>query len=366
MSPGATTWHTRDAMRGATRVWRRLHFGKATRAETWQLVADVLEAGQGLNEVLDTLAGGYAMQGRGAVAAVLGDLREGLRQNALQDRLRPYTGLAERVLFEGIGGKADAAGLFRGAARVLRMELAIGKALMSAIAMPILLLFGLLALMLFFGYKLLPALGEIVDFGTMPALQKTVIDITLALSGDPAALALWIAGITGVLAILLRAWTGPGRSHADRVPPFSLMRLQAGAGFLFAVVEYGRAGEDITTRLFERIAAAAPPYARSRIRAVAREYEGAGGNLGTAALKARQGFPAVELSVVLQMLWNTEGGIERIGAFLERWMARVEDRVRASMAVLNAVLLTLVAGVLVALLSIMMPVFAQLNQGAGM
>ena len=113
------------------------------------------------------------------------------------------------------------------------------------------------------------------------------------------------------------------------------------------------------------MARTAPPYARSRILAIAREYESAGLNLGAASIRAGQGFPAPELSVVLRMLWNRKDGITRVGAFLERWLARVEDRVQAAMAVVNAALLTLVAAVLVALLSIMMPVFEQLNQGVG-
>ena len=137
----------------------------------------------------------------------------------------------------------------------------------------------------------------------------------------------------------------------------------AGAGFLFAVVEYGRSGEAITTRLLNRMADAATPYARSRIRAVARAYTPAGGNLGEAALRAGQGFPAVELSAVLRSLWNRPGGIARVGGVLERWLARIEETVRTRMAMANVALMILIAGALVALMSVALPIVDQINRG---
>jgi len=345
---------------GPARLWRGLAFGAPARAETWQLLADVVEAGVSLDETVETLIGGLLRAGRRGRALVLAEMRAGLLDGDAGARLAPYVSPPERLILDGLGSQ-EASAVFASAARLLRNRLALRRALVEAVAMPVLLAFGLLALVLFFGLELLPALGEIVDFGALPPLQDVTVSVTLALSSDPRALALWIAAGAGVLAALMRFWTGAGRALADRLPPFSVMRMQAGTGFLFAVIEYGRNGTAVTPRLLERMASATGRYGASRIRALVPHLERTG-NLGAAALEAGQGFPDDDLSTVLRTLWNREDGIARAGVFLERRLERIEAGVKARMAVLNAILLTLVTVVLVLLMSVMMPVFDQLNR----
>ena len=349
-----------DPVRGPARLWRRLAFGATARAELWQLLADVTEAGVSIDDAVGALVEAHDRFGKRGRAYVLAEMSAGLVDGNAGQRLAPYVSAPERILLDGLGSqKADA--IFGGAARLLRNRTALRKAVLEAVAMPIVLFFGLLAMMLFFGLELLPAFAEIVDLDTLPPVQDVTVKVTLALSNDPQMLAGWIAGGIAALVMLMRLWTGPGRAFADRFPPFSLMRLQAGTGFLFAVIEYGQNGTAVTPRLLERMASATGRYEASRIRALIPHLERTG-NLGTAALEAGQGFPDPELAVVLRLLWNETDGIKRAGWFLERRLERIESGVKARMAVLNGVLLTLVAVVLVLLMSVMLPVFEQLNQ----
>ena len=350
--------------RGASRVWRRAMFGPTTRAEVWQLLADVLEgSGEDLGRMMEAVAEGYAAQGRMTVAAVILEIRAGLGEGAIDERVRPYCGGAERILFGGLG-KQKAGKVFMSAARVLQSQLAMRKAVLGAIALPMLLVAGFIGLLLFFGVELLPALGEIIAFETLPPFQGWIVGAALAFAADPFASCAWIAGGVGALLAAMRWWTGPGRSQADRLPPFSLVRLQTGAGFLFAIVETGRSGTAVNTELIERMADVAGPYGRSRIRALARCYTPGGGNLGEAAALAGQGFPAPELSAVLRTLWNKPGGFDAIGNVLERWLGRIEDSVKAKMALLNVALMALIAAAMVSLMSIALPIFDQINQAA--
>ena len=348
-----------DPVRGPARLWRKLAFGAAARAELWQLLADVTEAGVDPGDAVETLIKACLRRGRKGRALVLAEMRAGLLDGNAGERLAPYVSAPERLLLDGIGSQnADA--VFGGAARLLRNRMALSKALTAAIAMPVFLSVCLLALVLFFGLELLPAFAEIVDFDTLPPLQAGAVGITLAISGDPLALAFWIAGIATALVLLMQYWTGPGRAFADRFPPFSVMRLQAGTGFLFAVTEYGQAGVAITPRLLEDMARTAGRYGASRIRALVPHLERTG-NLGTAALDAGQGFPDDELAAVLQVLWNEERGVERSGRFLERHLERIEGDVKARMAVLNVVLMIVIAAALLALMSVALPLVDQLN-----
>lgn len=349
--------------RGVGRLWRRALFGPSTRAEVWQLLSDVLEgSGADLGRMMEAVAEGYAVQGRRTVAAVILEIRAGLGEGHVSERIAPYCGGAERILFDGLGKQSPGA-VFGSAARLLQCQLAMRKAILGAIAQPLLLAAGFVGLLFFFGIELLPALSETVSYETLPAFQGWIVRSTLAFAADPFASCAWIAAGVATLLLAMRYWTGPGRTQLDRLPPFSLLRLQTGAGFLFAVVEHGRSGQSVTTRLIERMAGVATPYGRSRILAIARCYTAAGGNLGEAATAAGQGFPAPELSAVLRTLWNQPKGIDRIGAVLERWLRRIEDTVRARMAALNVVLLVLFSLALLALMSIAMPIIDQINQG---
>ena len=345
---------------GLALLWRKLAFGTAARAEIWQLLADVMEAGVSIEKAVEALVEAHDGFGRKGRAYVLAEMSAGLLDGNAGQRLAPYVSGPERILMAGLGTQKPEA-IFGGAARLLRNRMALRKAVTEAVAMPILLSFGLLGLVLFFGLEFLPALGQVVDFDTLPLLQDVTVKVTLALSENPQALALGIACSTVALVTLMRFWTGPGRSLADRVPPFSLVRLQAGTGFLFAVIEAGRSGAAVTPALLAQMAEATGRYEASRIRALIPGLERTG-NLGEAALAAGQGFPDRELAVVLRILWNHKGGIDRAGWFLERRLERIESSVKARMAVLNVTLLALVSVVLVLLMSIMMPVINQLNQ----
>jgi len=351
---------------GLVRLWRRLSFRAGKRAEVWQLLSDVLEgSGEDLGRMMDAVADGYALQGQRTIAAVLGEIRSGLGEGRLPERLSIYGGMGERILFFGITQQPPGV-VFGSAARLLRSQMSMRKAIVAALVMPVVLTCGFLGLVLFFGLSLLPALSQAVTLDTLPGFQGWVVRATLAFAADPTVLALWLGGGTAVVVLAMRYWTGFGRQYLDRVPPFSLMRLSAGAGFLFAVVEFGRTNQAITTELLERMGRASPPYARSRILALAKAYIPAEGNLGDAGVMAGQGFPALELTAVLRTLWNRKGGIARIGDVLERWLSRIEDTVRARMAILNAVLLALISFALLALMSIALPIIEQINRGTAL
>lgn len=344
-------------------IMGRLVFGVRQRAEVWQLLADVLEgSGDDLGRMMDAVAEGYELQGRKLIAAVLRDIRAGIGSASLTTRLQPYCGTAERILFNGLGVQNEAA-VFGAAARLLRSQMRMRKAVWGAVAMPTLLFISFIGLLLLFGMSLLPTLAQLVDFSALPALQGWIVSSTIAFAASPFRLVIWI-GCTAIgLAALMRYWTGLGRAAADRFPPFSVQRLQAGAGFLYAVVEAGRSGQPITTQMIAGMAETAPPYARSRIRALARWFTAAGNNLGDASLMAGQGFPSLELVAVLRTLWNKPDGIDRIGAVLERWLGRIEETLKSTMAVLNGALLLLITIALLGLMSVALPIVDQINRG---
>ena len=352
-----------DSVSRSLQIYRGLSFGIAARADIWQLLSDITSSDVALDEAVNALIGGYIRTGKKNRALVLAEMLGGLQSGDISARLAPYTSASERLILEGLGNQ-DASRVFTSAARLLRNRLAMRKALIDAIAMPALLVASLFALILFFGIELLPALGDIVDFDSLPYIQAVTVDISLTLSSNPLQMFIWVGVFFTAVYMIMRLWTGSGRSFADRFPPFSVMRMQAGIGFLFSVIEYGRNGTAITAQLLERMAKITGRYEASRIRALCAPLQETD-NLGTAGLVAGQGFPDDALTVVIEVLWNREDGINTCGEFLERRLLQIEESVKARMAVLNAILITLVAVVLVLLMSVMLPVFEQINSGPG-
>ena len=347
-------------------LWRRMFFTKAVRGDVWQLLADILEGGSDISRTLEAMAEAYRAQGKPVVATVLIDLRESIPRKRFAERVGDYCGPAERLILQGYG-EADTARIFGSAARLVRMELAMRSAIVNAVALPVVLVVGLIGIVFLFGLKLYPALEQIADFETLPVFQQWVIAIVNGIVAWPLPAALAIGAFAMIIALALPNWKGPGRVIADKVFPFSLARLTSGAGFLFSVIEAARSGQSVTTHLFYRMARATSPYARSRITAIANCYVGAKNNLGAAALMAGQGFPAPELGAILKMLWNEAGasggpdGIERAGRFVDRWLANIEMRLKARMIAVNGVLLALIAAALIVLMSVALPIIEQIT-----
>ena len=341
-------------------LWRRLFFTKAVRGVVWQLLADILEGGSDISRTFEAMADAYRAQGKPVVATVITDLREAIPRRRFNERIADYCGPAERLILQGYGS-ADAARVFASAARLVRMELAMRAAIVNAVALPVVLVLGLIGIVFLFGLRLYPALEQIADFDTLPVFQQWVIAIVNAIVAYPLLAAGSIATVAIVILVALPNWKGPGRVTADKVFPFSLARLTSGAGFLFAVIEAARSGQSVTSRLFYRMARATSPYGRSRITAIAVCYLRARANLGAASLMARQGYPAPELGAILKMLWNEPDGIERAGRFVDRWLAGIETRLKARMIAVNGVLMALIAGAMVVLISVAIPIIQQIT-----
>lgn len=368
LTPGAGKASGEEMLSGDPVGWparlrRKLSFGAAARADVWQLLADVTAAGVSIDQAVEALIEGFRRSGRKGRALVLAELRSGLLTGNAGARLAPYVSAAERLPLGGLGDQ-KASVVFESTARLLRSQLALRKAITGSMAMPLLLIAGLVGIFMFFGLSLLPELGKVIDLDSIGGWEGWLVQGTLAFSANPERVAAILCGIVAAVILSMRLWTGPGRSFADRFAPYSLMRLQAGTGFLFAVIEAGRTGTAVTPALLETMAKATGRYEASRIRALIRPL-GRTGNLGAAGLEAGQGFPDDEIALVLRCLWNEQNGIQKAGKFLERRLERIESTVRARMAVLNVVLLVAVTGALVAMILVTLPVVDEIMTSVG-
>lgn len=325
------------------RLFRRLFFTTHTRREAWTLIADLTHAGLALSDALETAADVAQAQGKTQVRDVLLDIRAGIPRDEFIDRIAFYVDGPEQLLFATVD-EADAGSLFQSAAKLAEINDKIRSAILGAIAMPVVMLFGLGALLFMLGTQLYPALADVVPAAAWPAPARAVSGVAEWFAGHvPLVMTLIIAAVIGA-GVLLRFWTGAGRRYADILPPFSIYKMQSGIGFIFTVVELGKMGVTINSALLDDIAVFGTPYLRSRIREISRQFRTK--KFGQATIDAGQDFPMKEANAVLRALDGQNEWVGKFSAYLDRRIARYVEQVSAQAKALNVILLVFIASTL--------------------
>ncbi|WP_170565568.1 type II secretion system F family protein [Ruegeria atlantica] len=331
-------------MRNALMIsFRRVVFNARAREEVWELVADLMESGLQMSDALETVADVARMQGAGPISDLLLDVRAGIPRAEFVERITRYAPGAEALLFQVIE-QADAERIFRAAARVAGQQDKVRRAFRSALAQPMVLLV-LVGVSLFMqGALFYPELQAVAPMSTWPVYAQVIGQVSMWFSDYVWHLLIGFGLVVVLLRVLMVRWTAPPRQVFDRVMPFSFYKVQAGVGFLLTVTELGRMGETLNSRLLGDLAAGATPYEKSRISAIARELEVR--SWGEALQATGHDFPARDLNAILAALTGMDDWIEKFARFLDRWLNHFDRMVQERTAVLNRLLLIIVAVVM--------------------
>lgn len=322
----------------------RLSFGLKTRTELYQLLADFTASGLELGTSLETSAAIYRDRGKRSVAHILTEMRRSLSLGAgMQPVLGRFAPESERLMFLG-EGSIEAATMFGSAARISRSQLAMRRAMMEAVAGPMLAIVSLIGLYYLLGSRMFPVFELMAPRENWPAYAQAIA-IVAGLVADHIviivpALALAVALITAST----RHWTGFGRSVADRLPPWSLYRMQTGLLFLMLLVESGKMGRNLNTAFLLDLARQSGPYLTSRIRAIARLCGNDPSGIGAAAIRSGHGWPGTALSTTLAAYSHQDNWLQNYSRYLDRYLETVEIQAKAAARAVNYFLLILVAG----------------------
>ena len=337
----------------------RVSFGLKTRTELYQLLADFTGSGLELGVSLETGAAIYRDRGNRSVAHILMEMRRSLAIGAgVQPVLGRFAPESERLIFLG-EGSIEAATMFGSAARISRSQLTMQRAMIAAVAGPMLAIVSLIGLYYLLGSRMFPAFELMAPRANWPVYAQ-VIAAAAGLVADyiiiiVPALALAIAGI----AASTRHWTGFGRSIADRVPPWSLYRMQTGLLFLMLLVESGKMGRNLNTAFLLDLARQSGPYLTSRIRAIARLSGNDPSGIGAAAVRSGHGWPGIALSTTLAAYSRQDNWLQNYSRYLDRYLETVEITAKAAASTMNYILLALVAG---SLAGALLTVFSLIGQ----
>ena len=349
--------HAKTAMRFCALLWRRRAFSAQVREQVWRLVADLLAADIALSTALQTAAKTARGQGQRTVAFILSDIEAGIVRRDVGARVAHYVKGPEALVFNALG-KADSERMFRAASRLAAQQHKIRSAIVSALALPMLLT-SLMAVTFFvMGVQLFPALeslGRDIQMSWFVSLLSTA---SQWFASHVAWVLIPLAAIGIVIWISVPRWSWKGRNWVDRIPPYSLYKLAQGAGFIYTVIELGRMGQTLSASLLDDLGRSASPYTRSRIAAISSHLTS--GRWGEAMAATGHQFPARDLITVTQALDGTDGWVDKFASYLDRWLELLEERVKAQVRVLNTLLLFAIAAQMGAVATAIMSIFSML------
>ena len=330
------------------------------RIDVFHMIADLLESGLAVENALSIAIETAASQGQTLRAAVLGQWRSALLSGRFPETAARWVPPAEAMIF-GAYGRVEAGVLFAGAARVAEMRSKQKGAMWKALALPILLVVGLIVLLWGAGGHFIPVLEGVSAPSTWGMGAQVFRLVSVWLHGNFLLFLAICAGLFFGVYALIVYWTGPGRQVADRVAPFSLYRTLTGSAFLFVVLEFVTAGVDVNDRTFSAMKHGASPYARHRIGAI-QQHMASGVGLGQSMRRAGHGFPDPALVPVVAALDGTAGWERKLGGFVERWVGRSEEVLRSRAAVMNGTLLVIVTFVMAGGIDAMFGILQQAGQ----
>lgn len=305
------------------KIARRAAFRRSVRAQTWLIVADLLESEMELNRALPLVA---EIQGRRrtTLQAILGDLRSSLRTDRFAVTVADHVPEAEAMLFRRFGQASDAS-VFRAAATLTGVDERIAKAIRQALMWPVFLFFLVFVLLYTLGTRLFPTLQTLAPIREWPLSSQLVANLAIGIANNAILVAVALVFLVAAYLSVERFHAGFGREWLDRFPPFSLYRLRMGATFAFVLLENARVGHEINRAFLLNLAAGLPSYSRSRILAIA-EYADRT-NIGNAAMLAGHGFPDPELIAVLRAYAGQADWVPRYGRYASAWLDRLQGRV---------------------------------------
>ena len=323
------------------RLVAMLSLGRAARNDVWWMLADLLDAGLPLENALGVSVAAARDQGQGMRAWALERWREALLADRFRSEVGRWVPASEAMVFQAYG-RVGAGSLCGAAARVAESQGRQVAAVWKAVALPSGLSVFVLALLWASGAEMIPILESVSPRGQWGFTARVFAGMSLFVYDDVLAIVVFVAAAVGAVVAVMLNWTGRGRVLLDRVAPFSLYRTVTGTAFLLVVMEFVRVGVDLNDQVFEALKRVGSPYVRSRI-GVIQAGMARGAGMGRAMVEARHGFPDPSLVPVVAALESLEGWEDKLGLFVDRWAARSSRLIETRAAVVNGLLLSVVA-----------------------
>ncbi len=265
------------------------------------------------------------------------------------------------------GGEAMLSAGFERAADLLEKKRKIKGMVIKEIAYPILLFCGVIGFLFTVSTMLIPQMSMLSDpekwTGTAWLLYKLSSFIT-SLYGAAAALLL----LCGIILILfsLKHWTGPGRTFADKIPPWSVYRVLVGVSWLYATAILLQTRVKLVVILQRTLENRdTSPYLRSRLRPVY-QFTLQGLSLGDALCSTPARWPDFALADDLRTYAALPGFNEQLSKIAEEMMDESMERIQRGANLLGVFSILLIILTIIFLVLGVFSIQQHVTQGIGL
>ena len=263
-----------DILPSVLREWlSRNSFDSRTRERCWKKLARQMQHTHLSLELCFRVLQERAKKEKNPVHLVYGHIVQSLLSGETIGRaLSRFASPEEVMLIDSgqTGGEAMLSAGFERAADLLEKKRRIKGMVAKEVAYPILLFCGVIGFLFTVSTMLIPQMAMLSDpekwTGTAWLLYKLSSFIT---SWYGAATALLLACVVLLVCFSFKRWSGPGRTIADRFPPWSVYRVLVGVSWLYATAILLQTRVKLVVILQRTLENPdTSPYLRSRLRPV--------------------------------------------------------------------------------------------------
>lgn len=342
----------------------RLSFGNARRKKTWKKIATQLRYNVPLNLAFKMLTAQYKKRKN----YLLGDMFEKVLINYehaknLTTAFVGYAPFDELMLIESAESSGNLAQGFELAVKVVEAKVKIRKALVSALAYPLMLFLLVIVLLIVISTMVIPNFALISDPNTWQGTAYALYLISDLIS-SPLGVSVGIAFLLFICCIIysLSHLTGELRTKLDKFPPYSLYRLTVGATWLFTFSTLMKAGKlqiDILENMVKSETSSA--YLKDRVQRILDNFIGK--KFGEALSLAGMDFPEAELVDDLKVYSELPAFEEKLYTIADEWFEEGIEKIQESAQIFNAICLILITACIGSIIIAFQAIQQSIQQG---
>lgn len=316
--------------------WSRFQFrsGAANRRRIYIKLAKLLENGVKIIDAISTMRDRrMRLHGKNdpvvmAMDAWIKRMRNG---SPLSDAVAGWVPAQERMMLAAgeRSGRLESALISNTEVMVAQAE--IRSAIIGGITYPVMLVMMAFGMLYLFGFKLVPAFGQMVSDDKWTGAAAAVVSVSHWVQDW-----LWLPGmsvlvLTAACLWAMPNWVGVSRVKFDALPPFSIYRLIQGCSWIISLAAMVEAGERIEEAV-KSLGKNSSPWLALRNAAILNGLR-SGYNIGDAMVRSGTGFPDPEVIDDVSV-YATVGGIDQALKMVSReWIKGSVDAIRGKMKV---------------------------------
>lgn len=304
------------------------------------------KAGISTSSTLDMLYDMYSQGGKkpkNSTAIAVNEWRKRYKGGrSLSSSLSGWISLSEEMIIEAGEQSDQLSQAMSDALEASKAGRMIRKTVRNALAYPLVMTMALCFMVYGYSIKIIPTFSEVVDPSLWTGNARRMYVLSQFVTS-------WLPLIVAMVVILgvvvwmsLPRMRGNKRTLFDKIPPYSIYKVIAGASFMMSLRGFIAAGIPVPEAL-RRIARGSNPYIRSRTEAILAQVN-AGRNLGVAMTRAGHNFPDSDINNEISIYSGLNNFSANLDILAKEWIEGAVERTQQTSKVLFNITLVLLGG----------------------